>query len=244
MKLKSAVLITVLISQCVGLSISFADNKNREVTPVKVTTIEKRSLKETLELNGEILGYSEVTVYSKVSGTIEKLLVEKGDTVKKGDTIAIVEHKSDLKKLELMKIAKDLAQIAISQSEASLNIAKAGLKQAEATMTQALSSVKIAQSGIVQSEAQYNQAKTSIAAAEAGLARADAQLENAKLEKDRAENLLKEGAIPKQRYEGIIAQFKAAKAGRDSAIEKLLKGETTLAEINRVTFVDKAGGGS
>jgi type II secretory ATPase GspE/PulE/Tfp pilus assembly ATPase PilB-like protein len=31
---------------------------------------------------------------------------------------------------------------------------------------------------------------------------------------------------------------------RDSAIEKLLKGETTLAEINRVTFVDKAGGGS
>ena len=31
---------------------------------------------------------------------------------------------------------------------------------------------------------------------------------------------------------------------RDSAIEKLLKGETTLAEINRVTFVDKAGGSS
>jgi type IV pilus assembly protein PilB len=31
---------------------------------------------------------------------------------------------------------------------------------------------------------------------------------------------------------------------RDSAIEKLLKGETTLAEINRVTFVDKTGGGS
>ena len=31
---------------------------------------------------------------------------------------------------------------------------------------------------------------------------------------------------------------------RDSAIEKLLKGETTLAEINRVTFVDKAGRGS
>ena len=31
---------------------------------------------------------------------------------------------------------------------------------------------------------------------------------------------------------------------RDSAIAKLLKGETTLAEINRVTFVDKAGGGS
>jgi type II secretory ATPase GspE/PulE/Tfp pilus assembly ATPase PilB-like protein len=31
---------------------------------------------------------------------------------------------------------------------------------------------------------------------------------------------------------------------RDSAIAKLLKGETTLAEINRVTFVDKAGGSS
>src|SRR5210317_45613 len=31
---------------------------------------------------------------------------------------------------------------------------------------------------------------------------------------------------------------------RDSAIEKLLKGETTLAEINRVTFFDKAGGGA
>jgi type IV pilus assembly protein PilB len=31
---------------------------------------------------------------------------------------------------------------------------------------------------------------------------------------------------------------------RDSAIEKLLKGETTLAEINRVTFVDQAGGRS
>ena len=31
---------------------------------------------------------------------------------------------------------------------------------------------------------------------------------------------------------------------RDSAIEKLLKGETTLAEINRVTFVEQAGGGA
>ncbi len=31
---------------------------------------------------------------------------------------------------------------------------------------------------------------------------------------------------------------------RDSAIEKLLKGETTLTEINRVTFVDQAGGRS
>jgi type IV pilus assembly protein PilB len=29
---------------------------------------------------------------------------------------------------------------------------------------------------------------------------------------------------------------------RDSAVEKLLKGETTLAEINRVTFVEKVGG--
>jgi type II secretory ATPase GspE/PulE/Tfp pilus assembly ATPase PilB-like protein len=29
---------------------------------------------------------------------------------------------------------------------------------------------------------------------------------------------------------------------RDSAVEKLLKGETTLEEINRVTFVEKAGG--
>jgi type IV pilus assembly protein PilB len=29
---------------------------------------------------------------------------------------------------------------------------------------------------------------------------------------------------------------------RDSAVEKLLKGETTLDEINRVTFVELAGG--
>jgi len=43
---------------------------------------------------------------------------------------------------------------------------------------------------------------------------------------------------------GVAARAAGTSFLRDSAIEKLLKGETTLAEINRVTFVDKAGGGS
>lgn len=226
MNLKKTVIAGIMASLLFGYHAMAEDEI--KATPVITAKVTKSSIEKKLELTGEIQGASEVKVYSKVSGIIEKLFVEKGDLVKKGQPIAIVEHKSDEKTLMAIEIAKELAQVGIEQSEAGLAIAKAGLSQASATLEQAKSTLKIAEAGIAQVDAQYEQAQKGLKAAKASLSRAEAQLENASLEKERGENLLKDNAIPRQRFDGIIAQYKAAKAGYDASSAQVEASEAAI----------------
>jgi RND family efflux transporter MFP subunit len=104
-----------------------------------VTTVvaRKDALAQTLDLTGGVAGFKEVTVYSKVTGVIEKLLVERGMGVKKGDVIAVVEHKTEMAQREELVTAAEAARVAIRQAEAAVEVAEAAQQQAEAQLENA-----------------------------------------------------------------------------------------------------------
>lgn len=152
-----------------------ADPERQKPVPVVTTIAGKHRLSLILRTTGSVRANREIEVRPKVSGFIEKLPVERGDFIKKGDIITVIEHKAELAE-------------------------KARLEAA----------VKVA---------------------EAELDRARAQLENASLERDRAEQLYKDKAIPKQRYDSIIAQYKMAVAQERLAEANLLAAKMVVEQI-------------
>lgn len=72
-------------------------NKEEIKITVKVKSVETRDIKEYVSTTGNVKPFSEVTVFSKTTGIVEKIFVDEGKYVKKGDIIAQIDYvKSEL----------------------------------------------------------------------------------------------------------------------------------------------------
>jgi len=90
--------------------------------PVQVERASFRLMERKIELTGDVLPLEKVFITPKVGGVIlEKLLVDKGSLVKKGQPLAFLEHET--------------IDAQLNQVEAELNVAKAQLKKAEVNLS-------------------------------------------------------------------------------------------------------------
>ena len=95
--------------------------ESKNAIPVWVADSRSMNIKQILEQTGNIHPGVEVDVYPKIPGKIiENILVDKGDFVKKGDLIAVLED--------------DTIQAQLEEAIAALESAEAGLKQAETNL--------------------------------------------------------------------------------------------------------------
>ncbi|RKY17437.1 MAG: hypothetical protein DRP90_06745, partial [Planctomycetota bacterium] len=205
------VLNLVVIGSLLALCGSASGGEQESAVPVTTVLASKHAIKQELALTGSVEAFMKVTVYSKVTGVIEKLLVDRGKKVKKGDVIAVVEHGTELARRKELLAAVEAAKAGVRQAEVAVEAAKAGVRQAEVA-------VEAAKAGLLQAEAGVDIAKAS-------LLQAEAQLENAALEKRRAEGLYKDESLPKQKYDAALTAYKVAAAGRDLAVANLNAAE-------------------
>ena len=125
-------LLVGLILVIIGLGVSYQvyklyqrsqhrEKKLEVKVPVKVSKVQHRQMTWKLDLIGNIKPKQEVNVYSKIAGEIlEKLLVEKGDRVKKGQLIGVIEKETITAKLNQAKAALNVARANLAQIEANL----------------------------------------------------------------------------------------------------------------------------
>jgi RND family efflux transporter MFP subunit len=87
---------------------------------IAITTkpVEIRELRRTVEMVGTLNGWEEVTISNEMAGTIEKILVDLGDRVKRGQL--------------LIRFDQREARLAQAQAEANLEAGKKALAQAQA----------------------------------------------------------------------------------------------------------------
>jgi membrane fusion protein, multidrug efflux system len=85
------------------------------ITAVPVAT---REVRRTVEMVGTLTGWEEVTVSNEDPGTIEKILVDLGDKVKKGQRLILFDQRE--------------AKLAIAQADANLQAAQKAVVQAQA----------------------------------------------------------------------------------------------------------------
>jgi len=131
----------------------------KEVTPVPVTVVkvEEGEMERLLETSGDLRSRVNVYVFPKISGrVIEKILVDKGDRVKKGQLLVILDAslvkarmeranaamdavrsrlellEKDQKRLEFLFAHKAAPRQQLDRISAQYKAAAAGLKEAEA----------------------------------------------------------------------------------------------------------------
>jgi HlyD family secretion protein len=94
-----------------------------KIDPTKLAKVEKGDLAKSVVATGKVTPITKVEIKSKASGIVKKLLVEYGDTVKKGQLLA------QLDKVEI--------EAQVDQSRAALQAAEANLASSQADFERA-----------------------------------------------------------------------------------------------------------
>jgi len=132
-----AIVVLMLAEVLAGPGKAVLADEGPSAVPVQTVVAAKRPLEQTIELTGGVAALKTVTVYSKVTGVVEKLPVERGMHVDVGDLIAVVEHKAELAQRKELLAVVEAAKVGVSQAEAAAKVAKAALAQSEAQLENA-----------------------------------------------------------------------------------------------------------
>jgi len=89
-----------------------------QVMTITAAPVATREVRRTVEMVGTLTGWEEVTVSNEDPGTIEKILVDLGDKVKKGQRLILFDQRE--------------AKLAIAQADANLQAAQKAVVQAQA----------------------------------------------------------------------------------------------------------------
>jgi len=156
-------LYTFLVLSLVHCSQSGSGTEEEETRiPVKTMTVSRGEVLRTLDYSGDIEAEVEIRVFSKVPDRIEKLHVDAGDPVRKGDSIASI-HATTLEQ-------------AVRQAEAGLMAARAQAANAQLEYDRA---TRLYRENAM-SKQQYDAVNTQYEAAQAALEQTEAALKSAK----------------------------------------------------------------
>lgn len=131
---------------------------------IKVTAekVAKRTIIETVNASGKVYPEVEVKVSSDISGEIVELMVEEGDSVRKGQVLAKIFADIYLTQRDQVAASVRQQQAIVENSEAQLNALQSALNQAEAQFRrqeQLMKEKVISRSEFEQAENSYNTAK-------------------------------------------------------------------------------------
>lgn len=89
-----------------------ASPSETSVIPVKVLTLDKTKISRTIDYTATILPYEEVNMAPSAPGRIEKIYVEEGDRVNKGDNLFLMDRTQLFQmKIQLNNLEKDLNRL-------------------------------------------------------------------------------------------------------------------------------------
>jgi HlyD family secretion protein len=186
------------------------------------TPVEKQDLTVEIKASGTVEPIRSVNISPKNQGILAKLLVEQGDRVKAGQTLAVMEN------LEI--------RVEGAEAEANLKQKIANLQMKE---TEILGEISQAEARLKQAQAQLLQANTripkDIEQTRAQLQAAESRLKLAEQRAKRNQYLLEQGAISQDRFDEIVNEYQNAQANIAEIAQRLEQLKTTgTPEINQI----------
>ncbi|MGL6340645.1 MAG: efflux RND transporter periplasmic adaptor subunit [Waterburya sp.] len=176
--------------------------------------VKEEDLNVEIEASGRIEPIKSVNVSPKEPGRLVKLLVEQGDRVKAGQTLAIMEN-------EELATQADQAEADLKQSRASFGEGQAKI---EAEIAQAEARLR-------QAEARLNQAKSripkDIEQAKSQIKSAESQLKLTQERVRRNQYLLQQGAITQDTFDEVNNNYQAAQSSIDELRQRLEQLQNT-----------------
>jgi len=136
----------IVVGSLLVLSSCSGSNKKRDVQQiakieqVKTTILEKQNITRTINLSSILEGYTTLNVFPSIQGHIEKIFVEVGDKVKKGDDLVRMDQTQyknafitynnlviEMKRMKGLKEGNAVSQQNYDNTKMSLDQAKAQL---------------------------------------------------------------------------------------------------------------------
>jgi HlyD family secretion protein len=205
----------VLIVALVALKKSGAIGKEEGIK-VAVEKIGKRTIIETVSASGKVYPEDERKVSSDVSGEIVDLLVQEGDSVKKGQLLARVFA-------DVLTSNRDRSASVVNQQEAQVGNIEAGIASFEARLNQAKQAYDrqkklfddkvISRAEFEQAESQYLSAKADLNAARQNAKGTKAAVQSARADLNAANKNLSRTTIVSP-MDGIVSLLAVKKGER------------------------------
>ncbi|MFZ4542948.1 MAG: efflux RND transporter periplasmic adaptor subunit [Saprospiraceae bacterium] len=144
---------------------------------VNTETVQKRTIKEKVSASGKVFPEVEVKISSDVSGEVVELLVQEGDSVKKGQLLCRINPDNYVSSVERGVAGLNSSKASASQTKTQIANAKARKAQAEANLANAKSifarNQKLLAEGVISQEA-FDNVANSLKVAETTLQSAEA----------------------------------------------------------------------
>ena len=239
----------------VGFAIARSLTAGSDKPIIRTAAVDRGTVTATVSANGILQPLTTVEVKSNVGGSIVKLAVDEGDTVKAGQLIARIDptdtqtafdqSQADLA-AAVSKVDQANQELAMQheQNTAQIRSAEQALKAARTKLEQAreqsrvqpaltAASLKQARSSYAGALSLYNQTKTALvpqklASARAGYDQARAGFDTAEKDYNRQKALLDKGYVSKSQFDASEEKYNVARASLASATSKLdtIKDET------------------
>lgn len=177
-------------------------------------------------------------ISSRVSGTVQVVLVRDNQTVRVGDPLAKLDPRDFEIKLQQARTALETARREASTAAATIALA-AG--RAGAQTTGARGGLSAAQAGIATAQAAVEEARAGIPTAQARLTQARANLIRAELDYRRYQTLEAQGALARQQLDGAKATYDVAVADRQAAEAGIRQARSKLTQALEGVTNAKAG---
>ena len=161
---------------------------------VRVDTVRTVPVSQTVPVIGRVVARQAGPVASRINGPVEAFMVDVGDRLEQGETIAVLGTQT-------LRLARDLDASRLREAEARLKTEQAKLALAQQTLRR----FERLQDTNSASRSQYEDARQNVAIAAGNIAEAEAAIRSARVALDLAETRLSDTEI-KAPYAGVITQ--------------------------------------
>lgn len=154
---------------------------NNEESPYTLAKVERNDIIQTVSVTGTIETDTKIDLRFQKAGQIEEILIEEGDYVEKGETLAVLEGQDLIIKRNEIQANLEFAQAKLNQklagnTQEDIEIARTNVLSAEITLENAKSTLQNTRN-IVEQETQ--KANLAVSATEKTLRSTQTKLENA-----------------------------------------------------------------
>lgn len=162
-------------------------------TQVETVMPARKTIQRLSEQPGQVEAFEETPLFAKISGFVQTVNADIGDSVKQGQVLAELWVPEMVQELKQKEALVKQANADVAQAEAAVNAATAAVSTARAKITEAVATAK----------------------------RSDSEYERWKAQLAREEDLAGKGAITPKQVEETRKQFGASDAARDETAAKI-----------------------
>jgi RND family efflux transporter MFP subunit len=144
---------------------------------VEIAPVERGSIKDVGQFSGTLIPKSQFTIAPKISGKLNQLLVDIGDTVRRNQLVAVLEDEEYQQQVIQAEADLRVARANLEEAKSSLEIAKRDLERARTLHQKGIQSDSQLDAVLAQHDAQNSRYKVALAQ----LANKEAALEASKV---------------------------------------------------------------